>query len=363
MHIENSAPLYAIHPGAALKEALKSKGLKQKDFADSIGIQPSHLSEIIKGKREFTKALAEKLEQALGIPYQYWVNLMAQYDINQKQTESRTQEEQQAEEELREFNKVYDLKEIISRLKLTNQSSAQTRRFLIDQLNISFPINAQNAHVGLFHKSAKTGLDTRRILAWTLLAKYEARKCSVSGVFSRNDIPTIEKGLCQIFNENRDTIKRLTELLSNHGIRFTVVGKLDKASIDGYSFIDDGIPAIVVTCRYPRIDNLAFAVLHEFGHIVKHLTETDSQRVSMALSEDSIESKEEREANEYAANILIPAELWKTAPTVKMYPPLIQRAYSNWAEINGLNKWIVLGRISHETGMYRFRSDSSRDIL
>ena len=28
----------------------------------------------------------------------------------------------------------------------------------------------------------------------------------------------------------------------------------------------------------------------------------------------------------------------------------------------GLNKWIVLGRISYETGMYKFRSDESRRI-
>jgi hypothetical protein len=27
-----------------------------------------------------------------------------------------------------------------------------------------------------------------------------------------------------------------------------------------------------------------------------------------------------------------------------------------------LNPWIVLGRVSHETGMYRFTSDSSRSI-
>lgn len=36
--------------------------------------------------------------------------------------------------------------------------------------------------------------------------------------------------------------------------------------------------------------------------------------------------------------------------------------YSQWASDNHLNKWIVLGRISYETGMHKFRNDESRKI-
>ena len=43
-------------------------------------------------------------------------------------------------------------------------------------------------------------------------------------------------------------------------------------------------------------------------------------------------------------------------------PFLIQRDYTKWAIDNNINKWIVLGRISKETGMYRFKSDSYRKV-
>ena len=62
----------------------------------------------------------------------------------------------------------------------------------------------------------------------------------------------------------------------------------------------------------------------------------------------------EREANEYAANALIPKEIWDTAPEVKMNPVMVQRKFTKWANQVGLNPWIVLGRISHDFGLHSF---------
>ena len=69
MVIRNEAPAQmAIHPGSILKEELKERGISQKNFAKKIEMQPSHLNEIIKGKRSITKQVADKFEEVLGIP-------------------------------------------------------------------------------------------------------------------------------------------------------------------------------------------------------------------------------------------------------------------------------------------------------
>ena len=52
-----------------------------------------------------------------------------------------------------------------------------------------------------------------------------------------------------------------------NGIGFEWVEHEKGASIDGYSFISNGSPYIVVTLRYNRIDNFAFTIMHEIGHI------------------------------------------------------------------------------------------------
>ncbi|MGM9763444.1 MAG: HigA family addiction module antitoxin [Candidatus Cryptobacteroides sp.] len=85
MATKNDAPaLMAIHPGIILKAELVERGISQKDFAHKIGMQASHLSEIIKGKRRINKQTADKLEEALGIPSIDWVNLQTRYDYDSR---------------------------------------------------------------------------------------------------------------------------------------------------------------------------------------------------------------------------------------------------------------------------------------
>lgn len=70
----------AIHPGDALREELKERGISQKDLAKQMDYSPTQLNEVIKGKRSMNSDLAFKLEQALGIPHSVWMNLQSHYE-------------------------------------------------------------------------------------------------------------------------------------------------------------------------------------------------------------------------------------------------------------------------------------------
>ena len=70
----NERTCFAVHPGEILQAELKERKIKQKDFARSIGMQPSHLSALIHGVRSVTPAIAAKLEKGLGIPASLWNN-------------------------------------------------------------------------------------------------------------------------------------------------------------------------------------------------------------------------------------------------------------------------------------------------
>lgn len=74
----------ATHPGTILKYELEERELTQKTFAEQIGMRPSHLSELLNGKRPMTTAIADKLESALGIDSQSWMNLQTQYNYDTK---------------------------------------------------------------------------------------------------------------------------------------------------------------------------------------------------------------------------------------------------------------------------------------
>lgn len=86
----------AVHPGETLAEELKERGIKQKDLAERIGIQPSHLNELIKGKRSFTVPIAMALEKELGIPYDFWMRRQIHYEHDCLVLAQREVERQQA---------------------------------------------------------------------------------------------------------------------------------------------------------------------------------------------------------------------------------------------------------------------------
>ena len=82
-------PSRAIHPGEILGEELKARGISQKTFAAQIECAPSQLCEVIKGKRKVGDALAFKLEQALGIPYSFWMKMQASYNYDLRVLEAQ----------------------------------------------------------------------------------------------------------------------------------------------------------------------------------------------------------------------------------------------------------------------------------
>ena len=349
--------------GEILKKELKSLGITQKEFAEVVGMSASHLSEIINGRRPITVKQAEKIQSVLGIPAMYWIEVQANQTVADSRLANESEEEQAAGMLLSQYDKIVSVKDLIRRQGI----KATTNKEKVDMLQTTYSLptpetlqQATNNIGGFFRKSSKQGLDSRMIATWIVLAEYEAKCSEVEGMFNKNDLLRVASELRKVFHENVDTIERVTKVLSSYGIKFCVVEKLEHASIDGFSFFKDGQPAIVVTTRHKRIDNLAFAVLHEVYHTYRHLGGNLQSIVS--IEDYDNERREEREANDFAGNTLIPLSVWESAPRVPMNPFVIQREYTKWAQRYGMNKWIVLGRVSHETGMYKFKADDSRLI-
>lgn len=349
--------------GAKLKAVLKEKGISQKDFAKQIGMSPSHLSDIINGRRLISLSTAHTLQVYLGIPIRTWMDLQIQSRIEDKKMDDTG--EIKAEKELAAYDEVVSIHTLIKLAGIKKVSKKQCVSSLQSTYGLPSPevlkTKSEMLTNGYFKKSAKTGLDARMIATWVVLARNSVKEQIVSDNFNSGTLRNIAVELASIFHQNTNTIIRTHDTLAKYGIKFSIVERLDHASIDGYSFLDDGQPSVVVTKRYDRIDNFAFAVLHEIYHIYKHLNDNRHQMISIV--DYDAESSEEKEANDFASKALVNPRYWGDAPTVQLNKPwLIQRKYSAWAEEHNLNKWIVLGQISHLTGMYKFKTDDTRRI-
>jgi addiction module HigA family antidote len=50
-------------------------------FAQSMGIKPGHLSELLHGKRHVSAHTAINLEKLLGIDAEFWLRVQMRYDL------------------------------------------------------------------------------------------------------------------------------------------------------------------------------------------------------------------------------------------------------------------------------------------
>ena len=82
----------SVHPGMMIKPELQERGITQKEFAKMLGIQASHLSEVLKGKRNLTTDLAMKIEEAIGLPAKILLAAQTQYDLDLAKTAVTDQE-------------------------------------------------------------------------------------------------------------------------------------------------------------------------------------------------------------------------------------------------------------------------------
>lgn len=89
--VDDVTPAIATPPGRVLSEELKARGIRQKDFANRIGIQATHLSAIIHGTRTITPIVAEKIASGLdGLSASFWLNLQHQYNVDSARLRYRT---------------------------------------------------------------------------------------------------------------------------------------------------------------------------------------------------------------------------------------------------------------------------------
>ncbi len=73
-----------IHPGEVLfAEFLEPMGLSQNALARATGVPPRRINEIVLGKRGVSANTALRLGAALGTSERFWLNLQAEYDLEE----------------------------------------------------------------------------------------------------------------------------------------------------------------------------------------------------------------------------------------------------------------------------------------
>ena len=73
----------SFHPGQFLKEELKTRDIKIKDFSKKLLISNVQLSRILNGHNRLTPDIAVKLEKIFKISAEYWYKMQSNYDLQE----------------------------------------------------------------------------------------------------------------------------------------------------------------------------------------------------------------------------------------------------------------------------------------
>ena len=88
MIANNLTPFEPTHPGSLIRDELEERKMSQAKLAQQIGVSPSLLNEVIRGKRAVNTELALLLEAALGIAAHILLDLQADYNMQVAKSET-----------------------------------------------------------------------------------------------------------------------------------------------------------------------------------------------------------------------------------------------------------------------------------
>lgn len=333
-------PDYAVPPGWVLEERLDAQGISHAELARRCGRSPKLISEIIAGKASLEPETALQFEKVLGVDASIWLGIEADYQLHRaRESEAADAEGSSA------WVKGFPVKELaqrgaIGRPKTDAEAVSELLAFFrvgsVDAWNLKYGL----ANVAYRH-SPSFRSDESALATWLRLGEIEAERQECAD-YSEN---RFKKALKEIRELTRAPIEqavpRSRQLCNQSGVALALVKPLPKTALSGAAWWHSPRKAVIqLSARHKSDDHLWFSFFHEAAHILLH------SKKSVFVDEiNGGDADIEAEANEWAANALIPRSAWKDFVQSSPRSAVSVRAF---AEEQGISPGIVVGMLQHQ---------------
>lgn len=358
----NNTPFRAVHPAEIIKDEIKARSMTQKELAERMGMQAPNVTRLLKGEN-ITASIAQKLEDALGIPADFWMRLQTQYDRDVKDIAVRDENEKAAIVAENMLSSTLNLAELYKRLKISAVLYVQEKLLKLEEFLGFKPLEIRNQEFAQrlnynYKKSDKSDVDERNQTTWLTLAYIASRSSAPKVQFSQGNAQVAAHDIAVRAHTGKLRESEIHDILNKYGIAYSVIPKLEKTPIDAASMKVGEHPAIITTHRFNDMSRLVFNVLHELGHIEKHMY-CDNSEVFVSGDSYSMDLPKEREANLFAQNMLISQKLWDS---MMSSGPIHGLRFGNivdqlrvLSEENNLDFNIVVWRWKYESHNYQLK--------
>ncbi len=331
---EEHFPIALPDPIEAIKFRMEQEGLTRKDLIPYLG-SASKVSEVLNRKRPLSLNMIRKLHAGLGIPAEVLLQSPGKEKIGEPRFDIRQ----------------YPFGELFKRGYFQFSGSlAMAKEYGEELLGQLFaPFGEQMPQV--CYRRTDKGVNTNALLAWQARATHLAMQETLPPYDPEELTTSFFRDLVKLSQFDAGP-KLAGEYLNRFGIHLIILAHLPKTYLDGASFMTPGgHPVVGLTLRYDRLDNFWFTLLHELAHIHLHLRDTDSAFFDEIEKQPETGDPQEREANKFARDMLIPPADWE-ANKASLLSDASDAALRKFARRMGIHPAIVAGRVRWETGNY-----------
>jgi len=329
-------PDWASSPGETIADILEECGLSLVAFAKSMRYTPSEATDLLQGRSTVTIAVARRLEQALGASVAFWMSRDFQYREDSMKLHADEQD-WLAELPVGDMVKFGWLTPVPHP---SEEVAACLRFFDIPTVRAWRRTYARVQDVVAFKTSPTLDSRPAAVAAWLRQGEIAAGAIECGTWDARR----FRESLAEIRSQTREKnpkrfIPALRARCAKHGVAVAVVRAPSGCRASGATrFLSIDKALLLLSFRYLTHDHFWFAFFHEAGHLLLH----GRQRLFLEDT-GAPPTAEEHEANEFAANILIPTEFHSALLSL----PFNSREVIGFARHVGVAPGIVVGQLQH----------------
>jgi plasmid maintenance system antidote protein VapI len=333
-------PDWVSAPGQTIADLLEERHLSANDLATTIGLSRGDTTALIEGRLLLTDAIASRLEAAFGVPTRFWIaresTFRSELTRLQKKVSPATPSEWIRELPVRDMIKFGWLRQE-NREDLVSSCLQFFGTPDLDQWRVAYQDVLKGA---AFRESPSYRSNPAAVAAWIR----QGERVASSIECAPWDGSRFEAILPELRSLTRKKQPRLfmTQLVrrcADCGVAVAVVPAPTGCRVSGATrFVTRHRALLLLSFRYRTDDQFWFTFFHEAAHLVLH-----GERSSFLEGPVSQSTKEEAEANQYAANVLVPTEALGSLRT----PGTSHEEVLRFARWLGVSPGIVVGQLQH----------------
>lgn len=336
------APMWAVPPGRTISDLMKSKGIAASRLAQLIDMTEYDFDSLLMGQCAITTGLATRLERALGASVGFWLRREDQY---RKQLSQLSEGVDPNNDEYKTWIKSLPVKDMqgLGWVESTKNNTEKLRKCLefFDVPNLeAWHRTYVDVKAAVAFRTTDAYLeDAPATAAWLRQGELQAERIECSKWSPKRFEAQLTKirSLTQIVSPS-EFMPKLQKLCADAGVAIVIVKAPKGCRASGATFFASPEKAVLLlSFRYLSDDQFWFSFFHEAAHLILHWDED----LMILETSDSPKSPREDEANQFAAEQLIPRELQYRLPDASKS----LRGLMRLARDAGVSYGIVVGQM------------------